>query len=88
MYNIIIKLLKNIILKNIRFYKLFISPLLGTNCRYLPTCSEYLYTSIEKKGILVGFYLGIVRLCKCNPLGGSGYDPVEKKNLPKKVKRP
>ena len=72
------KILKSFIFINIRFYKLFMSPFLGINCRYYPTCSDYMRIAIEKKGILTGLYLGFVRLIRCNPWGGSGYDPVEK----------
>ena len=52
--------------------------MIGTNCRYFPSCSEYFYTAVDRKGILFGTYLGLVRLIKCNPWGGSGFDPVEK----------
>ena len=71
-------IIKNIIFFMIRCYKLFVSPILGTNCRYLPTCSEYLHDSINSKGITKGLYLGFKRILKCHPWGGSGYDPVEK----------
>ena len=76
--NFINKILKNIILTHLKFYKFFISPMIGTNCRYLPSCSEYFYTAIDRKGILVGTFLGLIRIFKCNPWGGSGFDPVEK----------
>ena len=72
-------IIKNIIFFMIRCYKLFVSPFLGNNCRYFPTCSEYLYEAINKKGIIKGLYLGLKRLIKCNPWGGCGYDPVERK---------
>ena len=78
MFNLINKILKNIILINIKIYKVFISPMIGTNCRYFPSCSEYFYTAINSKGIFFGTYLGLIRLIKCNPWGGSGFDPVEK----------
>ena len=54
------------------------SPFLGINCRYYPTCSDYMRIAIKKKGIFTGLYLGFIRLIRCNPWGGSGYDPVEK----------
>ena len=79
MFDVITNILKIIILGIIKAYKYLISPFLGANCRYFPSCSDYLYLSIQKKGILVGLYLGVIRLIKCNPWGGSGYDPVEKK---------
>tara|TARA_B100001175_G_C18928363_1_gene365689 strand:- start:111 stop:347 length:237 start_codon:yes stop_codon:yes gene_type:complete len=71
-------IIKNIIFFVIRCYKLFLSPLLGVNCRYYPTCSEYLQECINNKGIVKGGHLGLKRLLKCNPWGGYGYDPVDK----------
>jgi len=63
----------------IKLYSLFISPLLGTNCRYQPTCSEYSHQAFERFGVYKGCYLTVRRLCKCHPWGGSGYDPVPEK---------
>ena len=63
----------------IKFYKYFISPVLGNNCRYLPTCSEYFIDSLKLNGFFKGFYLGIKRILRCHPIkflgGGSGFDP-------------
>ncbi len=70
-------IIKNIIFYLIRCYKLCISPILGVNCRYLPTCSEYLYESIIQYGIIKGIFLGVKRLLRCNPWGGCGHDPVK-----------
>lgn len=63
----------------IKFYQLFISPMLGQNCRYLPTCSEYTIQSIEKFGLVKGFYISLKRVSKCHPWGSQGYDPIPKK---------
>ena len=63
----------------IKFYQLFISPMLGQNCRYLPTCSEYTIQSIEKFGLIKGFYISLKRVSKCHPWGSQGYDPIPKK---------
>jgi len=63
----------------IKFYQIAISPLLGSNCRFQPTCSEYMKESLEEYGIFKGFWFGIKRLCRCHPWGGSGFDPVPKK---------
>ena len=63
----------------IKFYQLIISPLLGSNCRYLPTCSEYAIESIKRFGLLKGFYFSIKRILKCHPWGGHGYDPISLK---------
>jgi putative membrane protein insertion efficiency factor len=60
----------------IRFYQLFISPVLGPSCRYLPSCSEYAAEAIERHGALAGTWLALKRLARCHPWGGSGYDPV------------
>jgi putative membrane protein insertion efficiency factor len=67
-------------------YKFMISPFIQHNsCRYLPTCSEYSKEAIKIHGILKGGYLTVKRIFRCNPWGGSGYDPVPKK-LGKKKK--
>ena len=63
----------------IKIYQIVFSPLLGKTCRFNPTCSNYTKLSIEKFGIIKGFYLSIKRLLKCNPWGSSGYDPVPDK---------
>ena len=60
----------------IRFYKICISPYLGSHCRSTPTCSQYAYEAITKYGILKGGWLALRRLLRCHPWGGSGYDPV------------
>ena len=64
----------------IRLYQLFISPLLGQNCRYLPTCSEYSVKSLKEHGLIRGSILSIKRISKCHPWGSHGFDPVPKKN--------
>ncbi|MDC1148455.1 membrane protein insertion efficiency factor YidD [Pelagibacteraceae bacterium] len=80
----ITKILSKIIITIIKAYKYLISPLIGHNCRFLPTCSDYFIESLQKKGFLNGMYSGIKRILKCHPItflgGNSGYDPVEKKN--------
>ena len=58
-------------------YKYIISPLLGNNCRYLPTCSEYAKDSIIKFGLRKGISLSCKRIIKCHPWGKSGYDPIK-----------
>lgn len=63
----------------IRFYQLAISPWLGSNCRFTPTCSSYMLESLRTHGLIKGLYLGIIRIIRCNPWGGSGFDPVPKK---------
>ena len=76
-------LLSKILINIIKGYKVFISPYLGNNCRYLPTCSEYFIESLELHGPLKGTYLGFKRITKCHPVkilgGNSGIDLVPKK---------
>lgn len=60
----------------VRFYQLFISPMLPSTCRYSPTCSQYTLEALKKHGLLKGGWLSIKRIVSCNPWGGSGYDPV------------
>ena len=58
----------------IKFYKYFISPLLGNRCRFLPTCSEYFIEALKTQGLTLGAKLGVKRILKCHPfekLGGS-----------------
>ena len=71
--------LKTFFILLIKFYKIFLSPFLGANCRYIPTCSDYAIQSIEQKGIIKGLYSAFKRILKCHPYGGSGYDPVSNK---------
>jgi putative membrane protein insertion efficiency factor len=60
----------------IRFYQLSISPILGQNCRYTPTCSEYSVEAIKKYGPLKGGWLSLKRIFSCHPWGGQGHDPI------------
>ena len=77
------KIIKNILIKVINLYKLIVSPYLGNNCRYLPTCSEYFIDSLNEYGVLKGILMGTKRILKCHPVkflgGGEGFDPVKKK---------
>tara|TARA_B100000029_G_scaffold88421_1_gene78276 strand:- start:2143 stop:2394 length:252 start_codon:yes stop_codon:yes gene_type:complete len=74
------KMISDFLILIIKFYKYFISPYLPSNCRYLPTCSEYFVESLKIHGTIKGSFLGIKRILRCHPvkiLGGkSGYDPV------------
>ena len=71
--------LKTFFISLIKFYKLFLSPFLGANCRYTPTCSDYAIQAIEQKGIIKGIYISFKRVLRCHPFGSSGYDPVSNK---------
>lgn len=60
----------------IKLYQLAISPLLGKQCRFTPTCSQYGLEAFRKHGPLKGLYLTLWRILRCNPWGGHGHDPV------------
>ena len=60
----------------IKLYQILISPLIGPNCRYHPTCSQYSIEAINKHGPFKGTWLAIKRISSCHPWGGSGHDPV------------
>ena len=60
----------------IRVYQLVISPLIGSKCRYTPTCSHYGIEALKKYGLLKGAWLTVKRIARCHPWGGHGYDPV------------
>ena len=62
----------------IKFYQLFISPMLPKTCRHLPPCSEYTIEAINEFVVLKGITIGLVRIIKFNPLGSSGDDPIKK----------
>ena len=71
--------MKKIIIYLIKFYQITLSPLLGSNCRFQPTCSQYMIEAINLHGVLKGLSLGFKRVSKCHPLGSKGYDPVPRK---------
>ncbi len=77
------KFFSKALIKSIRLYQYILSPLLGNNCRYLPTCSEYFIDCVKEFGFIKGCMMGTKRILTCNPIkilgGGSGFDPVRKK---------
>ena len=72
----------------VKFYKFFISPILGARCRFLPTCSEYCQDSLKKHGLVKGIFFSLKRISKCHPfkiLGADdGIDLVPEKNFKSK----
>lgn len=60
----------------IKFYQWFVSPVLGHGCRFAPSCSEYALDAVSSHGAIRGSRLALVRILRCHPWGGSGYDPV------------
>ena len=69
--------IRKLIILPIILYQNLISPLFPSSCRFHPTCSEYTKIAILRYGILKGCYLGIKRILKCHPFGGSGNDPLD-----------
>ncbi|MBO7216152.1 MAG: membrane protein insertion efficiency factor YidD [Clostridia bacterium] len=70
---------KKLFIAPIRFYQKHISPGLGANCRFYPTCSQYAIEAIEEWGVIIGIFLGLWRLLRCQPFCKGGYDPVPKR---------
>lgn len=60
----------------LKVYKLCVSPYLGRNCRFAPTCSTYAIEAFERFGSIKGTWLSIKRICKCHPFHPGGVDPV------------
>jgi putative membrane protein insertion efficiency factor len=69
-------MLKKIFILLVKGYQFLISPLLGNNCRFYPSCSHYMIQAIERFGVIKGVYLGVKRLSKCHPWHEGGMDPV------------
>lgn len=72
------KIISRFLVLLIRIYQLTLSPLLGANCRYQPTCSQYAVDALKIHGPLKGGWLALKRILSCHPWGGHGYDPVPK----------
>ncbi len=72
--------MRTILIAFIKAYRYLLSPLLGNNCRFHPSCSEYAETAIRRFGPLRGTWLGIRRLGRCHPWHDGGIDPVPEKN--------
>ncbi len=75
------KIIRKGVLSSITFYKKGISPFLPRSCRFYPTCSEYMFQSVENYGVVHGVKAGMKRIIKCHPFHPGGYDPVENKGV-------
>ena len=65
------------LVKLIRLYQILISPYLGSNCKFSPSCSNYSIEALKKYGLVKGLYLATIRILKCNPWNKNcGFDPV------------
>ena len=73
-----------ILIKFIKIYKFLVSPLLGSSCRYFPTCSEYCIESLKTHGFFKGLFYSLKRILSCHPWGNGGFDPVKKEMKVKK----
>ena len=82
------KIISNILISLIKFYKMLISPYFTPSCRYLPTCSEYAIECLNTFGLIKGISKSIKRISSCHPIkilgGGEGFDPVNKELKAKK----
>jgi len=68
--------MKRALVTAIRGYQYAVAPMLGANCRFYPSCSEYAREAIETHGALTGTWMAARRLCCCHPFHPGGYDPV------------
>jgi len=68
--------MKNVVIFMLRFYRRCVSPLLGPNCRFYPSCSAYMIEAVERYGAAKGVWMGSKRLVRCHPFSKGGYDPV------------
>jgi len=73
------KIISKILITFVKGYQYIVSPLMGPNCRFEPSCSKYTIQAIEKHGGLAGLWLSGKRILRCNPFGGCGCDPVPDK---------
>ena len=68
--------MKRILVQMIRGYQYLLRPLLGANCRFYPSCSDYAREAVERHGALTGAWLALKRIARCHPYHPGGYDPV------------
>ncbi|WP_185862138.1 membrane protein insertion efficiency factor YidD [Blattabacterium cuenoti] len=71
------KIINFFFIKSIKLYQTGISPWIGNNCRYIPTCSDYMIFSLKKFHFFKAIFVSLIRIMKCNPWGSTGYDPIK-----------
>lgn len=71
-----VDLLTRMTIRLVRFYQRFVSPILGSSCRFRPTCSEYMIQALQKYGFWKGTWLGLKRIGRCHPFNAGGFDPL------------
>jgi len=71
--------MRKLLIHFLHFYQWALSPYLGSNCRYYPTCSQYALDALEKYGATHGSWMAIKRVLRCHPWHAGGYDPVPEK---------
>ena len=74
-WQLVVQLPQVVLIGLVRIYQLAISPLLGRNCRFTPTCSQYFILAVRKYGTLRGSWKGTLRILRCHPFRPGGYDP-------------
>jgi len=77
--------MKYLLMGIIKLYRLMISPIFPSSCRFYPTCSAYFYEALKIHGFFKGSYLGVKRILKCNPFFEGGIDNVPPKNFKKVI---
>jgi len=75
--------MRRVLIGIIRAYQLVLSPLMGRQCRFEPTCSCYAIEAIKRHGSVRGGWMGMKRICRCHPFSPGGYDPVPDLDQPK-----
>lgn len=87
----LMNIIERCITGTIGVYQRVLSPMLGTHCRFYPSCSQYTIDAVRTRGAMVGLALGALRVARCNPLFPGGFDPiqedVEARNRPADVRR-
>lgn len=68
--------MQNVVIRALRLYKRWVSPMLPSACRYVPTCSEYMMDAVSRYGSARGVWMGVLRILRCHPFHAGGFDPV------------